>query len=182
LNDEETISGGPGGGLGFFEGHWLMINNLAKLWSAFVRCLVVLTAFQTALPCVHAHPTGDHVCPGWSACNHERISSIGSKDAHAGSTAWRWHVHFGVPDSDGHSSDVPGPCEHTIIAADVLADADTVIRDRLLMVSHPVGAFEPVLPSQCPASQLDAARTVSSFFATFATEMSFPVRFGNVRC
>jgi hypothetical protein len=163
-----------------------MRNNLTKRCSPFVCVMVALAAWQGTLPCAHAHAhshgTTAHICSGGSACDSEHWDALGSDEVHGTPSPWCWHVHCDLPESDGDSSDIPCQCRSEFVAVDGFSATADVIRESLLVVSHSVAPFDVVLPARCPVIRPDMARSVSSFFATFAAEMSLPVRFGNIRC
>lgn len=148
-----------------------------------LKCgLFVLVAWQAALPCVHAHETGECADGTGSHCFVEPLESPGDGHDHPPSSMWCWHFHCGLPGSGGDSSDAPGQCRHYLVAADGLTASIDVIRGNLLLVINPVKSFEQAMPVRDPAARPDVSRTVSGFFSTFATDMAYPVRFGNIRC
>ena len=145
-------------------------------------CLLAVFAWQALLPCVHGHDANNHAYASGEVCQPENKGQPCHDDAHASEATWCWHFHCDLPEPNGESKDLPGQCRHQLVAADALAGAGDVIRDGLLFASHPLCVFEVILPRSCPDLASSLARSVSGFFSTFAPEMPFPVRFGNLRC
>lgn len=150
-------------------------------WSRFVRCLLVVAAWQAPLPLWHTHGTLANATAESASWLAEHLRTHHPTIEPSSQTIVGWHCHFVDPQSGGEPPDAPKRNPRHVVVACGPALLNGVSRLQAPLVSWAGG--DPSSVSGVPATGLHAVRhRARGFFTDFAPDMPLPARLGVLHC
>ena len=159
-----------------------MLQPRSTFSSRFIRCVLIVAAWQAPLPFCHSHgtlATSTAAAAPWLA---DHLRTCHAAVDPLAQCVFGWHLHFALPDAGDEAPDEPKPIRQQFVVTAGVGSWDGFTRLQSPSVVWGCGDTVTAFPVAFDADSLCDARRGGGFFGDFAPDMPLPVRLGVLRC
>jgi hypothetical protein len=159
-----------------------VLHSCSTLSSRFIRCVLIVAAWQSPLPFCHSHgtlATSTAAAAPWLA---DHLRACHAAVDPLAQCAFGWHLHFALPDAGDQAPDEPRPIRQQFVVTAGAGSWDSFTRLQSLSIVWGCGDTVPVFSGALVVQSSSDARCGGGFFGDFAPDMPLPLRLGVLRC
>ena len=159
-----------------------MLHSRSTISSRFIRCVLIMAAWQAPLPFWHAHgtlATSTAAAAPWLA---DHLRTCHAAVDPLAQCVFGWHFHFVLPDAGDEDPDEPKPIRQQFVVTAGVGSWDGFTRLQSPSIVWDCGDVFTAFPSALRVQSSSDARRGGGFFEDFAPHMPLPVRLGALRC